>query len=139
MTDKPGTVAANPHLAAWQAALGDARTAVSQGVPVRTYGRLTRAVGLVLEAVGLRLPVGSDCLIELPPGYPQKTAEAEVVGFAGDRILLMPLSAVDGLLPGARVYALESPAGAGGVGPRTKRLPVGDGMLGRVVDAAGRP
>lgn len=139
MTDKPGTVAENPHLAAWKAALGDARTAVSQGVPVRTYGRLTRAVGLVLEAVGLRLPVGSDCLIELPPGYPQKTAEAEVVGFAGDRILLMPLSAVDGLLPGARVYALESPAGAGGVGPRTKRLPVGDGMLGRVVDAAGRP
>ncbi len=139
MIDKSGTVAANPHLAAWQAALGDARTAVSQGVPVRSYGRLTRAVGLVLEAVGLRLPVGSDCLIELPPGYPQKTAEAEVVGFAGDRILLMPLSAVDGLLPGARVYALESPAGAGGVGPRTKRLPVGDGMLGRVVDAAGRP
>ena len=113
--------------------------AVGQGVPVRTYGRLTRAVGLVLEAVGLRLPVGSDCLIELPPGYPQKTAEAEVVGFAGDRIFLMPLSAVDGLLPGARVYALESPAGASGVGPRTKRLPVGEGMLGRVVDAAGRP
>ena len=139
MTSELVMVAANPHIAAWQAALGDARTAVSRSVPIRTYGRLTRAVGLVLEAVGLRLPVGSDCLIELPPGYAQKTAEAEVVGFAGDRILLMPLSAVDGLLPGARVYALESPAGASGVGPRTKRLPVGEGMLGRVVDAAGRP
>ena len=139
MTEQLATAAANSHVAAWQAALGEARTAVSLSVPVRTYGRLTRAVGLVLEAVGLRLPVGSDCLIELPPGYQQKTAEAEVVGFAGDRILLMPLSAVDGLLPGARVYALESPAGAGGVGPRTKRLPVGEGMLGRVVDAAGRP
>ena len=139
MTDTSGIAAVNPHLAAWQAALSDARTAVSLGVPVRTYGRLTRAVGLVLEAVGLRLPVGSDCLIELPPGYSQKTAEAEVVGFAGERILLMPLSAVDGLLPGARVYALEPPAGASGVGPRTKRLPVGEGMLGRVVDAAGRP
>ena len=132
------TLDANPHLSAWQSALGEARVAVGLTVPVRTYGRLTRAVGLVLEAVGLRLPVGSDCLIELPPGYPEKTAEAEVVGFAGDRILLMPLSAVDGLLPGARVYAPESPAG-GGVGPRTKRLPVGDGMLGRVVDASGRP
>ncbi|MEO8013276.1 MAG: FliI/YscN family ATPase, partial [Polaromonas sp.] len=53
--------------------------------------------------------------------------------------LLMPLSVVDGLLPGARVYAPESPAGGGGAGPRTKRLPVGDGMLGRVVDASGRP
>jgi flagellum-specific ATP synthase len=137
MTDQPGAAAANPHVAAWQAALGEARTAVGLGVTVRTYGRLTRAVGLVLEAVGLRLPVGSDCLIELPPGYPEKTAEAEVVGFAGEKILLMPLSAVDGLLPGARVYAPESPAGA--AGPRTKRLPVGEGMLGRVVDASGRP
>ena len=139
MTDKAMPPDTQPHLAAWQAALGEARVAVGLVVPVRIYGRLTRAVGLVLEAVGLRLPVGSDCLIELPPGYPDKTAEAEVVGFAGDKILLMPLSAVDGLLPGARVYAPESPAGAGGVGPRTKRLPVGDGMLGRVVDASGRP
>ncbi|MDP3616444.1 MAG: FliI/YscN family ATPase, partial [Rhodoferax sp.] len=56
------------------------------------------------------------------------------------RIFLMPQSQVDGLLPGARVYALESPPGRGsGTGPRTKRLPVGEGMLGRVVDAAGRP
>lgn len=131
--------AASP-LRAWHGALDEARSAVAQSVPVRSYGRLTRAVGLVLEAVGLRLPVGSDCLIELPPGYPQKTAEAEVVGFAGDRIFLMPQSEVDGLLPGARVYALDSPTGhAGGLGPRTKRLPVGAGMLGRVVDAAGRP
>ena len=139
MTAQPATAAENPHVAAWQAALTEARTAVSLSVPVRSYGRLTRAVGLVLEAVGLRLPVGSDCLIELPPGYPEKTADAEVVGFAGEKILLMPLSAVDGLLPGARVYAPESPAGAGGGGPRTKRLPVGEGMLGRVVDASGRP
>jgi flagellum-specific ATP synthase len=140
MTDMAVPVPPNPHLQAWSAALGEARAAVGKGVPVRTYGRLTRAVGLVLEAVGLRLPVGSDCLIELPPGYPQKTAEAEVVGFAGDRILLMPLSAVDGLLPGARVYALGAPdVTGGGTGPRTKRLPVGEGMLGRVVDAAGRP
>jgi flagellum-specific ATP synthase len=92
---------------------------------------------LVIEAVGLRLPVGSDCLIELPPGYPQATAEAEVVGFGADRLYLMPQSPVDGLLPGARVYALEGAVDASG--HRTKRLPVGMGMLGRVVDAAGRP
>ena len=140
MNDSAASVADNPHLALWQSALRDARDAVALSVPVRACGRLTRAVGLVLEAVGLRLPVGSDCLIELPPGYLHKTAEAEVVGFAGDRIFLMPQSEVDGLLPGARVYALESPPGRGnGNGPRTKRLPVGEGMLGRVVDAAGRP
>lgn len=140
MTDTSGLPDENGHIEAWQTALGDARMAVGLSVPVRNYGRLTRAVGLVLEAVGLRLPVGSDCLIELPPGYSQKTAEAEVVGFAGDRLFLMPQSAVDGLVPGARVYALESPVDHdGSAGPRTKRLPVGEGMLGRVVDAAGRP
>ncbi|NMM10643.1 MAG: flagellar protein export ATPase FliI [Polaromonas sp.] len=140
MLDVSDPASGSPHLKAWQTALGDAQAAVGLSIPVRSYGRLTRAVGLVLEAVGLRLPVGSDCLIELPPGYPQKIAEAEVVGFSGDRIFLMPQSPVDGLLPGARVYALESPVGYGdGTGPRTKRLPVGEGMLGRVVDAAGRP
>jgi flagellum-specific ATP synthase len=132
----------NQTLESWRSTLVQARQSIAGSTPVRSYGRLTRAVGLVLEAVGLRLPVGSDCLIELPPGYPQKTAEAEVVGFSGERLFLMPQSEVDGLLPGARVYAVDPPAGAAGaagLGPRTKRLPVGIGMLGRVVDAAGRP
>ncbi len=111
---------------------------------IATSGRLTRAVGLVLEAVGLQLPVGSDCLIELPPGYPQRHAEAEVVGFAGDRLFLMPQSEVAGLLPGAArrsrgpVSAQVNTGGSSG-DAHTKRLPVGEGMLGRVVDAAGRP
>jgi flagellum-specific ATP synthase len=133
-------LAGNPHVLAWKAVMAEARDDVAHSVPVRACGRLTRAVGLVLEAVGLHLPVGSDCLIELPPGYANKTAEAEVVGFSGDRIFLMPQSEVDGLLPGARIYALEPvPGRDSGTGPRTKRLPVGEGMLGRVVDAAGRP
>jgi len=141
MTDVTSpAVADNAHLQAWQRALRSASADVARSVPVRSYGRLTRAVGLVLEAVGLRLPVGSDCLIELPPGYGQRTTEAEVVGFSGDRIFLMPQSEVAGLLPGARVYPLETFTTNGiATEPGTKRLPVGEGMLGRVVDAAGRP
>src|SRR5687768_9348338 len=135
--------APNPHLQSWRGMLAQARSDVSICTTIATSGRLTRAVGLVLEAVGLQLPVGSDCLIELPPGYPQRHAEAEVVGFAGDRLFLMPQSEVAGLLPGARVFARPGPANtaaAGGAGDaHTKRLPVGEGMLGRVVDAAGRP
>ena len=134
--------APNRHLQAWRQALANASLSVGRSVPIRTYGRLTRAVGLVLEAVGLRLPVGSDCLIELPPGYAQRTTEAEVVGFAGDRLFLMPQTEVAGLLPGARVYPLEASnsSGAGNSAEAgSKRLPVGEGMLGRVVDAAGRP
>jgi flagellum-specific ATP synthase len=75
MTDTSPHTAANPHLETWRHMLGEARSAVDPRLPVRSYGRLTRAVGLVLEAVGLRLPVGSDCLIELPPGYAQKTCQ----------------------------------------------------------------
>jgi flagellum-specific ATP synthase len=131
-------VAPNPHLQSWRGMLAQARSDVSLCTTTTQSGRLTRAVGLVLEAVGLQLPVGSDCLIELPPGYPQRHAEAEVVGFAGERLFLMPQSEVAGLLPGARVFARAGSGGAGG-DSHTKRLPVGEGMLGRVVDAAGRP
>src|SRR5205085_4642006 len=116
---------ANPHLAAWQDTLRQARQDVAGCRPVREHGRLTRAVGLVLEAVGLRLPVGSDCLVELPPGSPQAAAEAEVVGFSGDRLYLMPRGEVTGLLPGARVHALEDGSGPPGQGS-TKRVPVGE-------------
>ncbi|MEJ7687773.1 MAG: FliI/YscN family ATPase, partial [Variovorax sp.] len=138
---KPMPVTApNPHLQSWLGTLAQARSDVSRAPTSTHSGRLTRAVGLVLEAVGLQLPVGSDCLIELPPGYPQRHAEAEVVGFAGERLFLMPQSEVAGLLPGARVFARPSDGGPGAGGDtHTKRLPVGEGMLGRVVDAAGRP
>jgi flagellum-specific ATP synthase len=128
----------NPHVQHWVDALTQARSDIARCTTTVASGRLTRAVGLVLEATGLQLPVGSDCLIELPPGYPLRHAEAEVVGFAGDRIFLMPQSEVAGLLPGARVFPRLAAGGAGGDN-HTKRLPVGEGMLGRVVDAAGRP
>ncbi|EJL91006.1 hypothetical protein PMI15_00153, partial [Polaromonas sp. CF318] len=52
----PADIPAAGPLRAWHGALDEARSAVAQSVPVRSYGRLTRAVGLVLEAVGLRLP-----------------------------------------------------------------------------------
>ncbi|AOY94728.1 flagellar protein export ATPase FliI [Cupriavidus sp. USMAA2-4] len=135
------------HSQHWRDTLNGARARLAEINSVRNCGRLTRAAGLVLEAVGLRLPVGSDCLIELPAGQRdgqgRRTAEAEVVGFGADRLFLMPQSDVTGLLPGARVYPLEpSPLPPGDHAPRepgSKRLPVGEGLLGRVLDAAGRP
>ncbi|MEM5431796.1 flagellar protein export ATPase FliI [Cupriavidus oxalaticus] len=141
--------AAGQHAQRWIGALETASAGIAGLDSKRSCGRLTRAAGLVLEAVGLRLPVGSDCLIELPAGQfsadsnAPRTAEAEVVGFGADRLYLMPQSDVVGLLPGARVYPLEpSPQPAGTTAPRepgSKRLPVGAGLLGRVLDAAGRP
>src|SRR5690606_13640157 len=75
--------------------------------------------------------------------------EAEVVGFNGDKLYMMPTDDVFGLAPGAPVHAIEpqqSPIVVGdAVTPRrrtsdrAKHLPVGEALLGRVLDGAGRP
>lgn len=97
------------------------------GTPaIRVEGRVTRLIGLTLEAVGLRVASGDYCRIEVKPG---QFADAEVVGFSGDRIYLMPLVSVEGLEPGARVWPSKG----------TAQVPVGMGLLGRVVDGIGRP
>jgi flagellum-specific ATP synthase len=129
---------ANPHLNAWRTRLSAAQSRNTLAKPLRACGRLTRAAGLVLEAVGLRLSVGAEVMIELPAGSTREMAEAEVVGFSGDRLFLMPTTEVAGLLPGARVYPLENAPIADPLAG-AKRLPVGWEMLGRVVDASGRP
>jgi flagellum-specific ATP synthase len=128
----------NPHLQAWRGRLNGLRERNQIARPLRACGRLTRAAGLVLEAVGLRLAVGAEVMIELPPGSTRTMAEAEVVGFHGDKLFLMPTTEVAGLLPGARVYPLEvAPIADPMAG--AKRLPVGWELLGRVVDASGKP
>jgi flagellum-specific ATP synthase len=131
-------LASNPHLGAWRSRLNALRERSALARPLSACGRLTRAAGLVLEAIGMRLAVGAECLIEMPPGSTLPMAEAEVVGFAGDRLFLMPTTEVAGLLPGARVYPRESAPLADPLAG-AKRLPVGWGMLGRVVDSSGRP
>jgi flagellum-specific ATP synthase len=129
---------ANPHMQAWRGRLDALRARNAIAKPLRACGRLTRAAGLVLEAVGLRLSVGAEVMIELPFGSSLPMAEAEVVGFSGDKLFLMPTTEVIGLLPGARVYPLESAPIADPMAG-AKRLPVGWELLGRVLDASGRP
>ncbi|TCV95559.1 flagellar protein export ATPase FliI [Biostraticola tofi] len=103
--------------------------------PLRRYGRLTRATGLVMEATGLQLPIGSTCIIERATGQAVEQIESEVVGFNGQVLFLMPLEQVDGVLPGARVYS----AGLADGQSTGKQLPLGPALLGRVLDAAARP
>lgn len=91
----------NPHMQAWRGRLDALRARNAIAKPMRACGRLTRAAGLVLEAVGLRLSVGAEVMIELPLGSSLPMAEAEVVGFSGDKLFLMPTTEVIGLLPGA--------------------------------------
>lgn len=93
---------------------------------MQVEGKLTRMVGLTLEAIGLPAVIGSRCLVRQPG---QADVEAEVVGFSGDFMSLMPIDPVHGLGPAARVLPLRHGALA----------PVGPGLLGRVLDGAGRP
>ncbi|MEA3128968.1 MAG: flagellum-specific synthase [Paraburkholderia sp.] len=128
----------NPHVQAWRGRLDALRARSAIAKPRRAGGRLTRAAGGGLEAVGLRLSVGAVVMFELPAGSSLPMAEAEVVGFSGDKLFLMPTTEVIGLLPGARVYPLESAPIADPMAG-AKRLPVGWELLGRVLDASGRP
>ncbi|WP_456267379.1 flagellar protein export ATPase FliI [Kushneria sp. AK178] len=121
-------------LSQWKRTLDTATRRVQKLPANRERGRLTRATGLVLEAVGLRLPLGCSCMVELADG--QGETEAEVVGFTGDKLFLMPLVETSGLVPGARVWPASPRPGASQ--SQSKQLPVGDALLGRVVDARGR-
>ena len=137
---------ASDHILRWQDFLGNCREAASQATPLLPSGHLTRINGLVMEASGLKLPLGGSCRILPVGGSP---IEAEVVGFNGERLFLMPSEDVYGLSPGARVVALEGQTPAPRIGQtrptrrraidRAKLLPVGDALLGRILDGAGRP
>jgi len=87
-------------------------------------GRLSRMVGLTLEAVGCRAAIGSRCRVETKSG---RMIEAEVVGFSGTRIFLMPTAEVHGLEPDCRVIPMG----------KHSQARVGFGLLGRVLDGAG--
>jgi flagellum-specific ATP synthase len=125
--------------------LGDCRHVAEVTPAVRASGRLIRVTGMVMEAAGLRLAVGSCCNVELPGGH---AVDAEVVGFSDDRLYLMPASDTYGVTPGARIMALEPaverPRLAEPPRPRrraadyAKHVPVGSGLLGRVLDSTGR-
>ncbi|MFL0799178.1 MAG: flagellar protein export ATPase FliI [Agarilytica sp.] len=89
-------------------------------------GRLTRMVGLTLEAVGLNVSVGSQCIVVTSNG---EKIEAEVVGFNNGITYLMPVHKVEGLQPGARVV----PVG------ENQKISLGDHLIGRILNGIGQP
>jgi len=110
----------------WSATLQRATRQLGEVQSFVVEGRLTRMIGLTLEAVGVRANVGARCLVENTDG---ESIEAEVVGFAGEKLYLMPTGPIRGIGPNARVI----PTG------RSYEAAVGDGLLGRVIDGAGVP
>ncbi len=95
--------------------------------PIRLNGRVEEIVGLVIESRGPRASLGEICLVY--GGRNAAPIRAEVVGFRAGRVLLMPLSDIAGVSPGSEVIATGAPL----------RVPVGDELLGRVLDGLGQP
>ena len=113
-------------LATWRKSIDMqvARAANLPSPPVE--GSLTRMVGLALEASGCQAAVGDVCDLISSDG---SRCEAEVVGFSGDKLLMMPTGDVHGLAPSARVIPRQ----------RAGSVRVGPGLLGRIIDGTGAP
>ena len=114
------------HAAIWREGLQRRCRAVQETEPPAVEGSLTRMVGLTLEATGCQASVGDYC--DVIAGDGSRTA-TEVVGFAGDRLYLMPSGDAHGLGPNARVIPRQR-AGTVRVGPE---------LLGRIVDGSAQP
>jgi len=109
--------------------LTDVMTSIStQPVNIKavSIGKLRRMVGLTLEAVGLNVALGARCRIESESG---NSVIAEVVGFDDTVTYLMPIESIGALQAGARVIPMTF----------DDVVPVGDSLLGRVVNGAGEP
>jgi flagellum-specific ATP synthase len=100
------------------------RQKVTQVNPIQVFGKVTEIVGLTVEAKGPAAALGEVCRIACGNGH----VNAEVVGFRRGSVLLMPLDTVQGLSPGCRVISMGQQAA----------VPVGDALLGRVLNGLGK-
>ena len=97
--------------------------------PLVERGRVVQAFGTTLRVSGLAARIGQQCLVRDPHRATAPPLRAEVVGLAGDELILVPLAGLHELSAGAEVDLLE-----GG-----SRVPCGAVLLGRVIDAFGEP
>src|SRR3954469_2743815 len=100
--------------------------AIDSAMTLKVIGQVQGISGLTIEAVELALPLGALCQIT---SFAGKTSIAEVVGFAGERTLLMPLTSVSGVSRGDRIENMEG-------GPR---IWCSEELLGRVINGLGQP
>lgn len=101
--------------------------AVQTTTPIEVRGRVEQVVGTIIRAVVPGVKVGELCILRNP--WEDWTLRAEVVGFAKQVALLTPLGDLQGISPATEVI----PTG------EIHSIPVGDDLLGRVVDGLGDP
>ncbi|MEA3494385.1 MAG: flagellar protein export ATPase FliI [Candidatus Margulisiibacteriota bacterium] len=101
--------------------------AVDKAELVKVIGKVVQVVGLIIEAQVGGVSVGDLCTIRIEKD--NRDAQAEVVGFRENRVLLMPLGSTSGISPGSQVTAAGRPL----------MVPVGKDLLGRVLGGLGEP
>lgn len=101
--------------------------AIKNGDYIRSSGKICDCVGLVVKATGLEAFVGEYC--EIYSNFESEPIAAEVIGINENKVLLMPYGHTSGISVGSDVIATG----------KKVEMPVGSGMLGRVLDAFGRP
>lgn len=108
-----------------QSFLNEAEKVLEQTNPVKIYGKVTKAVGLIVESVGITASIGDICEIITD----ENTVEAEVVGFKNGTVLLSPLGEIYGIRTGARIA----------VKGKQSYIPISNEILGRIIDGTGNP
>ena len=107
--------------------LGKYKRVIEESSLIQYTGRVSQVVGLTIESDGPVVRMAEICNI-----YPIKSdvpIRAEVVGFKGSKVLLMPLGEMEGVGPGSKVIATGS----------SLEVKVGDNLLGRILDGLGNP
>jgi len=103
---------------------------LEQLVPVQSFGKVSKVVGLIAEGRGIKAPVGAVCQMVSEDGQGGvREVPAEVVGFRDGACLFMPYGDLRGISPGTLIRNTSTPP----------LFPVGDCYLGRVIDAFGNP
>ncbi|MAT72602.1 MAG: EscN/YscN/HrcN family type III secretion system ATPase [Planctomycetaceae bacterium] len=98
---------------------------IAAALPTGITGSVVQTVGLTVAVAGMPAPVGAQVSIARQDG---RAVDGEVIGFHDDKTLVMPLGELDGIRRGGQVRLVRT----------TRTLKVGDGLLGRVIDARGR-
>jgi flagellum-specific ATP synthase len=100
---------------------------IQQANTYRYFGKIDKVIGMMIESIGPECKVGDLCNI-YSEGF-ERQIHAEVVGFRGNKALLMPYEEPEGIGAGALVESTGA----------SLRIGVSDGLIGRVIDAMGEP
>jgi len=95
--------------------------------PIKSIGEANKLVGIIIESRGPACSIGELC--EIYPSNNSRPISAQVVGFQGENILLMPFGDIGGIKAGSRVVSHQ----------RLPMVKVGRELLGRVIDGLGNP